>query len=71
MKTPKYLKASNLPPRISFVWPMVWWLILERFNAPGWVYGALYTVIAVVFVAECIRLWTGEAVDLLGNDKKA
>lgn len=71
MKTPKYIKASNLPPRLSIVWPLVWWLILERFNAPGWVYGALYTVIAVVFIAECIRLWTGESVDLLDNDKKA
>lgn len=71
MKAQRFLKASNLPPRPSILGLLVWWLILERFNAPGWLYGCMYTFLGVVFISEVWRMFAGEQVDLLGNDKKA
>jgi hypothetical protein len=65
MSTLRYIKAVNLPPRIGLIAPAVWFLVLERFGAPGWVYGVVYTFIAVVWAAEVYRLFRGEAVDVL------
>ncbi len=65
----KYLKSNNLPPRVSILWPIVWWLVLERFNAPMWLFGAMGVLILISYVGEVYRLWTGTAVDILGNDK--
>lgn len=67
-KKSKYIKSNNLPPRLSILWPIVWWLVLERFNAPGWLYGVLFTIIGIVYVTEVWRLFAADAVDLVGND---
>lgn len=67
-KKQKYIKPNNMPPRLSILWPIVWWLVLERFNAPGWVFGAIFTVIALLYAVEVWRMFACEAVDLVGND---
>ena len=36
MKKPTYIKHSNLPPQGTFLTPLVYWMLLEHFNAPGW-----------------------------------
>ena len=67
-KKKKYIKADNLPPKISILWPIVWWLVLERFDAPGWLYGVLFTFIGLIYMAETWRMVVSDAVDVVGND---
>jgi hypothetical protein len=62
-----YLKQSWMPPRLSLSTPALWWLILERFSAPGWVYGAIFFAIGLLYVVEFVRLVTGDAVDPVVN----
>ena len=69
MKQIKFIKGANLPPRLSILTPLMWWLVLDHFSAPGWAYGVIYTGIAVVYLVEVWRLFAGTAVDLLGSDK--
>ena len=69
-KKPKFIKANNMPPRMSILWPIVWWLVLERFNAPGWVFGVMFTMIGLIYAVEAWRMFAGEAVDLVGNDDR-
>ena len=70
MKNHKFIKNNNLPPKFSVLTPLTWWLVLERFSAPGWVFGLIYTLIGLVYISEIWRLIVSEAVDLLGNDPK-
>ncbi len=67
-KKPKFIKANNMPPRLSILWPIVWWIVLDRFNAPEWLFGATFTVIGLLYAMEVWRKFAGEAVDLVGND---
>lgn len=69
-KKSKFIKANNLPPQLGILRPIVWWLVLERFNAPGWLYGVLFTFIGIVYFAEVWRLFAADAVDLVGNDDR-
>ncbi len=61
----KYIKHSNLPPKLPIHLGLFWFLLCHYFGAPGWVYGVLGTVWALLFLAELVRLWNGDAVDIL------
>ena len=69
MKAPRFIKQSNLPPRLNLLTPVLWFLVLERFGAPGWLYGVVYTVMFVAYAAGAIVLFTGQSVDVL-KDKQ-
>jgi len=61
----RYIKGANMPPRISLSAPFVWWLILERFDAPLWMFGTVYTLMALLYALLIFRLFNAEAVDVL------
>lgn len=67
----KYLHANNLPPRILpvFHW-LGWWVILDHFDAAGWVYGVVYCLLGILLVAEWVRLLLGQAVDIFKEKKE-
>lgn len=65
----KYIKANNLPPRIGILGMVVWWLLLDRVNAPGWFYGVVFTFLGIVYLAEVSRMFEADAVDLVGNEE--
>ena len=69
MKKPTYIKHSNLPPQGTFMEPLVYWMLLEHFNAPGWGYGVVFTLIFVKTLVNLYRAFTGEAVDILKGEK--
>ena len=70
MKKTKWIKASNLPPRIGIGVFLLWWLFLDRIAAPGWAYGVVFTVLAIGYAANLWQLWHGEAVDLFEEKVK-
>lgn len=69
MKTVKHIKRSNLPPNINILAPFTLFLILERFGAPLWLYGVLYTLYGIAMLLTVFLIFVGQEVDLLGNDK--
>ena len=69
MKKAKFIKAGNRPPRVSIIMPFVWWLVLERFEAPGWAFGVVFAVLGITYVVELFRLFSGEAVDVIEGEK--
>ncbi len=66
----KYIHVNNLPPNPHLITMAVMWLLLDRFNAPGWVYGVGFTIVGLISIAEICRWVTGKAIDLVGNDVK-
>ncbi len=47
MKRKIVIKALSLPTRSPLGMAIVLWLLLDRLGAPGWVFGVLWTMIAL------------------------
>lgn len=59
----KRLRADNLPLRMPVSAIIAFYLLLERFNAPGWLFGVVFTFYGIV-VALVLHGWfTSEYVD--------
>jgi uncharacterized membrane protein len=43
---------------------MIWFLMLERFNAPGWLYGVVYSFYALVVLVFIAQFWTTESITI-------
>jgi hypothetical protein len=65
MKKNRVIKRENLPLKISIWNPLTCFLALERFNAPGWLYGALGVLFLFADIAAIYRILTETEVDLL------
>lgn len=63
----RHIDPKNMPPRIDVLYPFLLWLVLERFAAPAWLYGVLYTLLGIVYAAKFYLLFAGEKVDLLSK----
>ena len=66
----KRIKASNLPMQPPLIGTLVWYLVLDRFDAPGWLWGVMGTLLAVLWIAFFVGLFMNEYVDVL-NSKDA
>ena len=64
----RYIKSTNLPPRINITAALVWWLVFDRLSAPPWLYGVVFTLIGIVYIAETVRFFSADAVDVVGNE---
>lgn len=65
MKKNRVIKRKNLPLKISIWNPLTCFLALERFNAPGWLYGALGVLFLYGYILTIYRMSTDIEVDLL------
>lgn len=69
-KVKKVLKANNLPTRLPLWSTATWFLLMERFNAPQWLWGALGFFFFIGWCVAIYLLATEEKVDLLKNDNE-
>jgi hypothetical protein len=53
MKHPKVIKLNQLPAKLPVVATIAWFLFLERFHAPQWLWG-IAGFLAVLFWGACI-----------------
>jgi hypothetical protein len=60
----KALASKHAPRRLGLSLYAVVWLLLDRWQPPGWVWGVVGTVCAVVFIASLIDFFTAEDVEL-------
>jgi len=70
MKRKIAIKSSSLPARSPVPFAILWWLLLDRLDAPGWAYGVLWTVVAAVTIAWIYCLCTTSERDVPGFGEK-
>ena len=67
-KTRKVLQQNNLPTKLPLWQTAVAFLLMERFNAPEWLWGVFGFFFFIVWCTNIYSLVTQENVDLLNND---
>lgn len=64
MKHPKVISRGQFPARLPTVATIAWFLLLERFHAPQWLWG-IAAFLAVIFWGACIyAMYVQEPVQL-------
>lgn len=68
MKKRRVISRANLPVRLP-VWQTVTMvLVLDRFGAPGWLWGVAVTLVAIQWVLTYVIHRGEEAVDVLATE---
>lgn len=65
MKRKKVINNSNLPGRLSLIQPLVFWLVLERLDAAGWVWGVVGCLVVIIWILQIVGLFIQDQVDIL------
>lgn len=68
MKTRRVVSNKNLPMRLPILGTMVWCLLLDKFSAPGWVWGVFGTLLVVVWITAIIDTLNREQVEVIKGD---
>lgn len=67
-----YFNRGDLSPQFTLGGGVVLWLLMDRLNAPGWLYGVMFTLVGVVVlictIATGIYLWSDDHTDLKADD---
>lgn len=64
MKKTKVIARTNLPTRPPLLFSMVVYLMLEHFNAAGWVYGIVGTIAVIFWICFFVNLFDQDSVDI-------
>lgn len=67
MKKRKVIDAQNLPMRCPLVGSLVLYLVLDKFDAPGWAWGAVGLLMLILWIAWIADTLNNEKVDLLNK----
>lgn len=70
MKRKTAIKSSSLPTRSPVGAAVLYWLLLEHIQAPGWAYGVLWTVITLASISWLWCLFTTTEKDVPGFGEK-
>jgi hypothetical protein len=64
MKKPKVIASKQLPSRLPTVATIAWFLLLDRFHAPGWLWGAMGVLFAIFWGGAIYAMYVQEPVEL-------
>ena len=67
MKKTKVISTKNMPFRLPIYQTLVAWLVLERMDASGWIYGAVGMLFVFVWIIAICGLIYSEQVSVLGG----
>ncbi len=70
MKRKVVIKSSSLQTRSPVGIAIVFWLLLDRLDAPGWAFGVLWTLVAILALAWLISFFTESVSDVPGFGEK-
>jgi len=71
MKKAVVIKASSLPPRPPILFATVFWLLLDRLQAPEWAFGVLWTLVGLLLAGFIFRLLNADMKDVPGFGDKS
>ena len=60
----KVIKYNNLPTRIPLWSTIVAYLLLDKFNAPGWVWGAFGLLSVIVWALCLVSIFSDDYIDI-------
>lgn len=60
------INPNNLSPRMPLISTIAWFLLLDRFNAPGWVWGVIGVLTSAAWVAWISHMCNDEWGDVPG-----
>lgn len=66
----KVISYSNMPARLPALTTAVGWLLLDRFDAPGWAHGAFWTIMICVWAVFLVTFITQEQTEVVFKDEK-
>jgi hypothetical protein len=52
----KKIHVKYLPPRLPVQSTALWWLVLDHFQAPGWLWGGMGAMFIVVWIGSIYSL---------------
>lgn len=58
------INRRNLPSRLPVTSTIAWYLFLEHFNTPGWIYGVVFTILGIIWVVSAFFIYLEEPVDI-------
>lgn len=64
MKSKKVLSQKQLPIRSPIWGCIVYWLLLDRLDAAGWVWGVAGTLLAVLVISWVCSLFMYDSVEI-------
>jgi hypothetical protein len=70
MKRKTVIKATSLPAKSPASFAILFWLLLDRLDAPQWAYGVLWTIVALLAIGFIYQLFTVETRDVPGFGEK-
>ena len=65
MKQRKVVHAKNLAMRPPLIATLVLWLVLDKLDAAGWVWGAVGVVVVVLWLAWIVDVLNIEQVEVI------
>ena len=65
MKSRKVLAWKNLPTRCPLMGTLVLWLLLDRLDAVGWVWGAVGVVMLIGWLGWIIDTFKDEQIEVI------
>lgn len=64
MKRRKVVHYNQLPSRYPFWVSATTWLLLDRLQPPGWVWGVVLTLLALIWVMQVVAIWHEDKVSI-------
>lgn len=59
------ISRKNLPSSVPFNWTCVLFLLLDRFSAPGWVWGAVGLLVVLAWIGCLMAIYEEKHVDII------
>lgn len=63
------ISNDNLPRKFPVVALITWWMLLDRLNPPGWVWGVALTLLGIGALAQLFYATTQVQVDIFKKEK--
>lgn len=65
MKKRRVISGKQLPSNPPLVSTLVYWLALDKLAAPGWAWGVVGTIMAVIWIAWIVDAFNRESVEVI------
>ena len=67
MKKLQVINRKFLPTSLPLTSTLVFWLALDHWNAPGWLYGIVAFIMVIAWIVAIIAIYKEEPADVIFN----
>lgn len=66
----QYISKGNLSPNLPIQFTALVYLFMDKFNAPGWLWGVVITILVILWLAIFYVLANAKHIDIIKNLSK-